>query len=159
MLNIRPYKPSDYDSCIRIFKSNLPLYFDPTELPLLEKWLLGMNDNKIVYPSNEKEYFFVAELNSEVVACGGYYLPKDNAVAKMAWGMVDHKHHKKGFGKELLMFRIDKITRDQPLRVIELDTSQHTFLFFEKTGFEVVKITENGYGPDLHRYDMIKKIY
>jgi ribosomal protein S18 acetylase RimI-like enzyme len=118
-----------------------------------------MNEKKTVYPSNEKEYFFVAEMNAKIIGCGGYYLPKNSSLAKMAWGMVHSRHHKKGFGRHLLTFRIQEIGKEAPSRSIELDTSQHTYRFFEKLGFKVVKISENGYGTGLHRYDMVKKMY
>ena len=41
---------------------------------------------------------------------------------------------------------------------IYLDTSQKTYKFFEKFGFVVKKITTNGYGVGLDRYDMILKV-
>jgi [ribosomal protein S18]-alanine N-acetyltransferase len=40
---------------------------------------------------------------------------------------------------------------------IHLDTSQHTYRFFEKSGFSVKKISKNGYGEGLDKYDMILK--
>ncbi|MCE3226094.1 MAG: family N-acetyltransferase [Bacteroidetes bacterium] len=123
----------------------------------LENWLNGMDSGKMVYDSNEKEAFYVTELNANVVGCGGYYIPKTDKKAKMTWGMVDSLHHKKGIGKLLLEFRIKIIEEQFPSHSIELDTSQHTFPFFEKLGFHVTKITENGYGTGLHRYDMIRK--
>ncbi|SVC90586.1 uncharacterized protein METZ01_LOCUS343440, partial [marine metagenome] len=40
---------------------------------------------------------------------------------------------------------------------IHLDTSQHTYRFFEKFGFIVKQISKNGYGERLDKYDMILK--
>ncbi len=40
---------------------------------------------------------------------------------------------------------------------IQLDTSQHTYRFFERFGFNVKQISKNGYGEGLDRYDMILK--
>ena len=37
------------------------------------------------------------------------------------------------------------------------DTSQHTYRFFEKFGFNVKQISKNGYGVGLDRYDMFLK--
>ena len=37
---------------------------------------------------------------------------------------------------------------------IHLDTSQHTYRFFEKFGFSVNQISKNGYGEGLDKYDM-----
>jgi [ribosomal protein S18]-alanine N-acetyltransferase len=156
-MKIREYHSGDRRACIDIFNSNYPLYFDASELTYLENWLNGMDKGQLVYESNFKEYLYVAELNGMVLACGGYYITKTGKKAKMAWGMVHSDSHKKGIGKLLLEFRMKKIEELYPGHSIELDTSQHTFAFFEKLGFTIISIKENGYGPGLHRYDMIKK--
>ena len=38
---------------------------------------------------------------------------------------------------------------------IELNTTQKTFKFYEKFGFDVIKITPNYYAKGLDRYDML----
>jgi predicted GNAT family N-acyltransferase len=68
--------------------------------------------------------------------------------------MVDNGLHKQGFGRELLAYRINEIRDAYPGHTMFLDTSQHTFPFFEKMGFKVVKVTNDYYGPGLDRYDM-----
>lgn len=156
MLLIREYKASDRAACIAIFKSNMPLYFAPEEFPLLENWLDSKDKNEIAYENNHAEHFYVVEKNSKVVACGGFYLT-NGTDAKITWGMVENSFHKKGIGKEFLLYRLEEIRQMYPESTISLDTSQHTFSFFEKMGFTVTKITKEGYGKDLDRYDMILK--
>lgn len=154
MITIRPYQSNDHNSCIDIFKSNLPLYFAPHEEDYLINWLKGFDENRLVYPSNLAEHFYVAEINNNVIACGGFYIPQNSNKANMTWGMVHNHHHKQGIGKQLLVHRINIIKQQYPNNFITLDTSQHTYAFFQKLGFTITKITQNGYGPGLDRYDM-----
>jgi len=156
MMLIREYKATDRKACLDIFNSNMPLYFARHEFTLLENWLDSKDKNEIAYRNNIAEHFYVVEHDSKVAACGGFYIT-DNNKASMAWGMVNSALHKKGIGKEFLLYRIEEIKHLYPGIEISLDTSQHTYSFFEKIGFVVVKITKDGYGNDLDRYDMILK--
>jgi predicted GNAT family N-acyltransferase len=153
-MNIRPYKFSDRASCLSIFHSNLPRYLDESELAGFELWLNGLDQGVAAYGSSEEDHYFVLENDESILACGGFYIAKHQKSVTMAWGMVDHAYHKKGFGKELFLFRLQEIKKNFPGYSILLDTSQHTYPFFERFGFTVLKVTENGYGPGLHRYDM-----
>ncbi|MES2679528.1 MAG: GNAT family N-acetyltransferase [Bacteroidota bacterium] len=152
---VRTYTPADRQACIIIFKSNLPLYFDASELIYLENWLNAKDQGINAYPNNLAEFFYVLEIKGQVLACGGFYIPNDEKRANMVWGMVKNAWHKKGLGKHLLLHRISVIQQEFPGFKTSLDTSQHTYQFFEKLGFSVLKITENSYGEGLHRYDML----
>jgi N-acetylglutamate synthase-like GNAT family acetyltransferase len=98
----------------------------------------------------------VTELDGKTIACGGFYIVKDMPIANMAWGMVNKKNHRQGFGKQLFQFRVEQVNKLFPQHIIVLDTSQHTYNFFIQFGFSVTKITKDGYGPGLDRYDMRK---
>ena len=40
-----------------------------------------------------------------------------------------------------------------------LATSQLTYGFYEKLGFQTTKVTENGFGPGIDRYDMVRSAH
>ncbi len=153
-MTIVDYNKTHREGCIEIFKSNTPRYFDPTELNGLENWLNGKDEGKQSYQNNKAEHFYTALESGKVVACGGFYIPNDKKVANMVWGMVQRSLHKNGIGTKLFEFRILKVKNLYPDHTIVLDTSQHTYKFFEKLGFTVNKITKDSYGPGLDRYDM-----
>jgi [ribosomal protein S18]-alanine N-acetyltransferase len=155
-MKIRQYEINDRKQCLELFKSNTPLFFDPTELPDFEIWLNGQDEGRLAYKQTEVEYFFVAELDNRIVACGGYYIPRAERRANMVWGMVHNEEHRKGVGSKLMEFRIQQIQAFYPNNLISLDTTQHSFQFFEKIGFIITKITNDYYAKGLHRYDMIK---
>lgn len=155
-MRIRKYSANDRAACIEIFESNCPTYFDPSERIALEKWLHGRDQGKVVYDTSEAEYFYSLEQEGKVLACGGFYIVKNSLSANMAWGMVHNKYHRLGLGRQLFEFRMAEIQMQFPKHSIVLDTSQHTFRFFESFGFSVIKVTKEGYGPGLDRYDMIR---
>jgi predicted GNAT family N-acyltransferase len=155
MVNIRPYKSQDRQVCLAIFESNCPKYFDADEIIGLENWLDGQDSGLITYQTSSADYFYVLEVNSEILACGGFYIVKDKPNANMVWGMVNQSHHKKGFGSLLFQHRITQIKILYPNYALVLDTSQHTYSFFEKFGFKIDKISKDAYGLGLDRYDMI----
>ena len=154
-MHIRTYEANYREACLAIFASNTPPDFDVSEYPFLDNWLTKKGQCELCYESNAAETFFVLEIENKVLACGGYYIPKNEKRANMVWGMVHQAAHLKGVGKHLLLFRVHEIRRQYPLHSISLDTSQHTFGFFERLGFKTIKQTENAYGEGLHRYDMI----
>ncbi|MES2381454.1 MAG: GNAT family N-acetyltransferase [Bacteroidota bacterium] len=152
---IRQYTPADRLQCIDIFNSNCPTYLDPSEINGLENWLNGLDKGEIVYKNSAADFFYVVEHNNTVIACGGFYIVKDKQQANMTWGMVNNLCHKQGYGKQLFQYRVIQIKKLFPTHSIVLDTSQHTYPFFERFGFTVTNIIPNAYGPGLDRYDMI----
>jgi ribosomal-protein-alanine N-acetyltransferase len=154
-MNIRPYQSTDSEACLRIFDSNTPKYFDPAERAFLENWLTGKDEKRNSYKDNRAEHFYVLEVKEEVIACGGFYIPNSKPVGNMVWGMVHSSLHKKGYGRALFNYRVQEIQSLYPDCSIILDTSQHTYLFFEKLGFKVTEIQKDAYGPGLDRYDMV----
>lgn len=144
-MKLRPYFPSDKNTCLAIFESNLGQYFAEYEREEFSVYL----DEKCA------ENYWVLEDNNEIVGCGGIYENfKENCVG-LAWGMVHNNHHKKGYGAFLTKFRVEKMITNYPTHIKQLATSQHTFSFYEKMGFKVTKITENGFGKCIDRYDMV----
>ena len=149
---IRPYTPADKPGCISAFKSNMPRFFAPAELEDYSQWLDSLTARQA--PEAGIDNYFVAEDNDRVVGCGGFYLDREKQEATMAWGLISNEHHKKGWGRELFMYRLNVI-RSLCVRCrVILDTTQYSFSFFEKIGFGVVKITRDFYGEGLDRYDM-----
>ncbi len=153
---IRTYQPQDHTACDELFQGNTPRYFDPSELPDFELWLRGQDEGKLAYQQTGEEFYYVVELENKIVACGGFYIPKEGFQASMTWGMVAHDRHRQGIGKALLLHRIKEIETRYPQYAIVLDTTEFSCPFFEKQGFRITKITSDFYGKGMDRYDMIR---
>lgn len=152
---IRPYKEDDKQRCLEIFESNCPDFFDPNELDQFKFWLDHQVSNIPCYGNSEKDYYSILETKQDgIIGCGGFYFFKDKSVAQLAWGMINRNFHHQGYGTALYNYRRELILKLKPNALISLGTSQHTYAFFEKMGFQITKITEKGYGEFIHKYDM-----
>lgn len=127
----------------------MPKFFAPDELPDFENWLQRQET-----PRTATEQYYVVEQNNAVIACGGYFIDPDKQDARMTWGLVHNALHRQGIGKALFLHRMGVIKSVCPACIIGLDTTQHAYAFFEKLGFTTIRITKDGYGPGLDRYDM-----
>ena len=146
MVHIRAYTPSDRPACLAIFRSNLPKYFAPEELPLFISWLdkPGLTD------------YYVQEADGEVVGCGGFYVLPKQKQAILAWGMVHSALHGQGYGRRLTIYRLNRMQERYPGYTLCLSTSQHTFGFYEKQGYAVREVIKDGFGEGLDKYIMEK---
>lgn len=146
------YSVALQQTCIQLFVSNMPDFFAPSELADYGDFL-----DKLVQGGDRSEgalYYYVGMVNDSPCACGGIGVSPDGLNARMVWGMVRRDRHRKGIGREFLGFRIKRIRELFPYASISLDTTQHSFGFFEKHGFEVTKVTPDYYAPAMDRYDM-----
>lgn len=139
---IRPYLDSDLEDVLFLLELNTPKYFHVAEKEDLRQYLL-----------NEKEEYFVVELNGEVVAAGGINYNVDSQyIARISWDVVAPKMQGKGIGKDLLIYRVNQIKSSERYSKIVVRTSQLTFQFYEKFGF-VLKTINRGFwakGLDLY---------
>jgi [ribosomal protein S18]-alanine N-acetyltransferase len=153
---IRQYTAADKQACMNIFHSNMPKYFTMEEAGDFERFLKRLVAPKLeIENSKSWTLYYVLLCENEVIACGGIGDKNGTDVISFAWGMVHNNFHKHGFGLQLLTHRIQVKEKLFPLGKLVLDTTQHTFSFFEKYGFVTTKITKQGYSAELDRYDMV----
>ena len=146
-MHIRPYESRDKAACLAIFDSNSPKYFAPHERDEFSEFL-----------DKPTCTYFVIEAGAAITGCGGYWVSDDGSRAIMCWGMVANDKHSTGLGKWLLLYRWKIISQVAPGALLEINTSQHTYGFFEKLGLKVTEIVKNGYGENIDRYEMRLKL-
>jgi N-acetylglutamate synthase-like GNAT family acetyltransferase len=139
----RPYVSNDEAACLKIFRGNVPKFFDAAEEAEFQAFL---QDHE------KRADYYVIEKESLVIACGGCFMNK-NGIGGMAWGMVASEYHRGGYGSMLLERRIETL-RQKGAKAVKLDTSQHSRGFFERFGFEVTAVKKDSYGPGLDQHDM-----
>lgn len=151
-MTIRPYQASDYSGCIQAFEGNHPEFFADHEKIEFQELLDDLSQGK----DEDSLYYYVVEIENQIAACAGFYFPDNESnTAGLVWGMVARQFHRKGIGKQLLTFRLNKIRELRPGASVILDTTQLSFPFFEKLGFRVTQVTPDFYAPGLDRYDMV----
>jgi predicted GNAT family N-acyltransferase len=146
---IRTYQSSDKEDCIIAFKSNVPDYFTTEEIVYFEHFLDS-------FPHKEPltTYFYVVELDSKIIGCGGFGDKDQTNHITLAWGLIHADFHKKGCGELLLKQRLNYLKHYFPKNTVYLDTTQYSFGFYEKYDFVVTDITNDYYAPGMHRYNM-----
>lgn len=138
-VQIRPYRPTDLEAVVSIFRSNIPKYFTPEEEP-------GLRD----YLGEHAEHYYVLESEGEVVGSGGIaYNELENPTVSLCWGMVRNDRLGTGLGKLLTEFRIRLARRKFAGLPLTIGTSQHTKGFYETFGFRLNERTKDGYGPGI----------
>lgn len=141
---IRKYTIADKESIVTLLRKNTTEYFAPSE----EKDLY-------YYLDNHAQNFFVKEVEGKIVGCGGINFSPDGTRGVISWDIFDPAYHGKGYGSELLKYRIDKLKKEFHVNAISVRTSQLTYPFYEKAGFSLKEIIKDYWAPGFDLYDML----
>lgn len=148
---IKKYSTSDYDQCVNIFKSNIPEYFAKDELSDFQDYIKNISTTKDGWTDS----FYILKRDKKIVGCAGLGLNKSKKIATLSWGMVDKNYHRNGIGTQLTNYRLNLLESYNLDLKIRLDTSQHSYLFYEKFGFKIEDIEKDGYEKGMHKYYMV----
>ncbi|MEE4895386.1 GNAT family N-acetyltransferase [Pseudomonas alliivorans] len=140
---LRPYLPADRDVCLEIFDSNTPRFFDPSERDKFARFLLDPVGS-----------YFVLERDGEVLACGGYLMLADPAMAELTWGMVAGNQHGNGLGRFLTLARLELMRPLPSVTHAYSNTSQLVQGFYSGLGFSVTRLRRDGHGKGIDSVEM-----
>lgn len=144
MMRLTQYEQRDREDCLRLFDSNVPLFFAAHERAEFAAFL---NQLPGVY--------LVGRINGVLVAAGGHSPdPGRSGVWTLCWGMVERRRHRQGLGRALLEARLRMIAADPDAVAVTLSTSQHSTGFFEHLGFRVEKVVPQGFAEHIDQYDL-----
>lgn len=138
----RPFVPADKELCLDLFDANCPAYFAPPERIAYAKFLeaaptgyeVGLEQGQIV---------------------GAYGLSGEGACRReLRWILVQPRTQGSGVGSAM-MRRATALLRESGPRSLDIAASHLSAPFFAKHGAVVVAETRNGWGPGLHRVDMV----
>jgi [ribosomal protein S18]-alanine N-acetyltransferase len=141
-MTIRKYTDNDHLSILELLRLNTPAYFAPDEEEDLLYYLDGHSDN-----------FYVIEVANEVVCCGGFNIKDDPAFCWISWDIVHPDFQGKGYGTELMKFRIEKIKEIPGVTILSVRTSQLTDQFYARFGMKVREIVKDYWAPG---FDMVR---
>lgn len=145
-LQLRVFRPEDKIRVIAIFRSNMPQFFDPSELEPFQQFL-----------DDIKGDYFVCLKEDTIIGSGGFYETEEGE-ARICWLMIDHSSHSKGIGRFMMEeFRTKVISNGNSNR-ITLKTTQYTDKFYEKLGYHTTYFEEDFWVKGLHLYFMERSI-
>lgn len=87
---IRDYKNTDKDSVLNLIRLNTPNYFSVNEEKDLDFYL-----------ENEIDYYYVIEINQQIVGSGGINFKNNKSIGVISWDMIDPDFQGKTFGSAL----------------------------------------------------------
>jgi len=142
-MTILPYLPSYKPALLRLFDLNCPEYFHPSEKAHFEHYL-----------GHETEDYFIAMNGETALGCAGLNYESDQTVAILSWDMIHPSHHGEGIGRKLVEHRLQRMKDLPGIRNIIVRTSQHTWVFYQKMGFELKERKANYWAPGMDLYYM-----
>lgn len=141
-VSFRNYSLSDKGSCLRIFDLNCPNNFSPNE-----------REDYEVFLNNEARDYLVLIQEHRVI--GAFGLSSLNPkVGRLRWILLHPDFQGKGLGSEI-MTRVQTMAKAKNLDRVLISASQHSAPFFEAFGARTVEIISHGWGPEMHRHNMI----
>jgi len=133
---IRSAQKKDFKLLSKIFSLNVPKYFDEKELDDFKKYFISKN----------LESYFIIESQGIMIGGGGYTY-ENIKTARICWLFIDPNYHCLGFGKKLVNYCIKILKNDRRLNIIEVETSNLTYKFYEKLNFKI-KYIKKDYWPN-----------
>ncbi len=147
-MKIRAYQKEDKNKLGNILKLNIPKYFAEEEY-----------DDLIVYLDNHIEYYYVVENDDQIVGSGGFNTTDRSSVMRVSWDFFHPESQGKGYGSVLLEFRIKEIKKINGITTIEVRTSQMAYIFYQKSGFEIIEIKKDFWAKGFDLFLMCKTLY
>lgn len=140
---IRAYTPKDKNSVLSLLKLNTPNYFAPEE-----------ENDLIHYLSHEIELYYVIQINNSIVGCGGINFDTQKTKGMLSWDMLHPEYQGQSLGSMLVKHRIEKLQTIETVKRITVRTSQLAFRFYEKQGFELLKVSKDYWALGFDLYEM-----
>lgn len=123
---IRAFKINDIQALLALFDRNVPSYFDLSEREDFQRYL-----------EKEVEDYYVIEYEGNIIGCGGINYNLVEMKAIISWDIIHPDYHGKGFGRKLIDYRLNHIQNNSNIKIIIVRTSQFTYEFYKKMGFEL----------------------
>ncbi|MEO9256867.1 MAG: GNAT family N-acetyltransferase [Crocinitomicaceae bacterium] len=140
---IRKYDPSDKNTVIGLLRENTPNYFAKEE----EKELIN-------YLENEIELYYILLFDDKIIGSGGINFSEDKKTGIISWDILHPEYQGKSFGSQLLKYRIEKLNSIESIEHTIVRTSQLTYKFYEKQGFETLEIIKDYWAKGFDLYSM-----
>ncbi len=142
-MDIRKYIPEDNERLLKLLQLNIPKYFAVEEAEDYE-----------VYLNSKIEDYFVIEKEGEIIGGGGInYFPEEKT-ARLSWDLLHPNHHGQGFGKQLVLHRIEYVSNKKGYDILVVRTSQLVYPFYEKSGFRLENISKDYWAEGFDMYYM-----
>jgi ribosomal protein S18 acetylase RimI-like enzyme len=140
---IRPFKETDKDTLVEIFKLNTPQYFDTKEV-----------NDFIEYLENHSNTYWTIEHEDKIVGGSGFYVKESDNSGRITWIFLHPNYSGLGLGKKAVEYSLTTLRQNPKVEKFVVMTSQLAFKFFEKLGYKLIKTEKDYWGVGLDLYEM-----
>lgn len=144
-IEIRDYSPADKEALINLLRFNTPEYFAVEEEAEFSHYL-----------DFERELYYTLLLNGEIAGCGGLNFEDCGTTGIISWDIIHPAHQGKALGQQLMQHRLKKLKNIDGIQKVVVRTSQLTYRFYQKQGFELIEVVDDFWadGFDLYRMEL-----
>ena len=140
-ITFAPYARNSRGSCLALFDANCPDFFAPNERDEYSRFL----------DSNPPGYELCL-IDANIV--GAFGLAGDgDGKRRLNWILLNPMYQGVGAGRAM-MERVSARAASEGVAVVEIAASHKSAAFFARFGAVSMKVTHDGWGPDMHRVDM-----
>ena len=140
------YNDLHFGKCLQLFNENCPEYFAENE-----------REDYIDFLEGNPSGYFIGVSDDCVVSAFGLIITPESSRTRLSWILVSPKSKGRGVGVKMMNYVKEKALKNGS-SAIDIAASHLSASFFTKFGAEEIKITQNGWGPDMHRVDMEIKL-
>ena len=137
----RKYSAADREACLDIFDANSPTFFSPNERNDFASFLDASPDG-----------YEVCVVNDEIAGAFGLFGTR-RETRSLNWILINPHMQGSGIGTAVIN-RIVALSRSNGVCTVNTAASHKSAPFFAKFGAETTSVTDNGWGPGMHRVDM-----
>jgi GNAT superfamily N-acetyltransferase len=140
--DFRPYEANDRSACLALFDANCPEFFDR-----------GERSGYVQFLDTIREGYEVCQLDGRIVGAYGIRPhAKDELVIR--WILIAPDAQGRGVGRAM-MTRVLNTVRQTGVRRLHMAASHKSAPFFARFGARATATVQHGWGPNLHRIDMV----
>ena len=140
---IRYFDNADKAQLMKIFNLNVPIYFAAGEANDFDQYL-----------KCHSQTYLTVEDRGEIIGGTGYYIDHLDGSGRITWIFFHPMAKGNGLGREVVNYCLKILKAHPSVKKLVVSTSQYAFKFFEKFGYELVKIEKEYWGPGLDLYLM-----
>lgn len=148
---VRKYLVTDRMELVNLLRLNTPAFFDYSEEKEFNHYL-----------ENDSGNYFVVEHSGVIVGCGGInYGFNGGSTVRLSWDLIHPDYQGKGFGKMLVLYRLNEIKKNNHVRFVVVRTTQFVHGFYEKLGFVLERTQRDFWAKSFDLYQMtldLKKV-
>jgi GNAT superfamily N-acetyltransferase len=141
-LDFREYQPADRDACLALFDANCPAFFAANERGDYADFL-----------ATAAGRYNLCLIDHDVVGAYGVE-PHPSGGLALRWILLSPNVHGHGIGSRIMARVLDTL-RSNPVPRLHIAASHKSAPFFAKFGARELATVVDGFGPAMHRVDMI----